>query len=475
MRVWHSGAAAGTRRAVVLVTVATLLAGCGLLPFGASSSSPSPSPTETMPSSACAVGDSVTPPDISDLSANGVPVEQVTTPLVVPFNGLEGGTPERPMSMRLEVVTSTSGSPVRFRATGGLLLESLVDDPLGEPEVTVFSEAGPEKCIAAVYLFSTTIGSVNVYVEGLNSTTAVFPIVTAREAARDVSLSVTESTVDSGESFEALVSVTDVFGNPIENAGVDLSLPPKGPGRFVTGANTFTVLTDPKGRASVEIQTRRGGALTVTAKGDLAACGPLENQYECPADRPIPGFEPASGTQKAKVRVVEPTVTVSSPAPGTAYSTGEKFDVNGTATGVREGTTVALLAGDAPLGASSVKADGSFAFRDVVATKGGTGDLGYVLKVGDLKAIPLDITVKDFTIVSYKRVAAGLRFRVASGAWKSGTIIELTRDGAPVSKIEVTSPGSEVILFAPDQAGFYQVQVSTSRGVVYGLEVQPVL
>jgi hypothetical protein len=379
------------------------------------------------------------------------------------------------MSMRLEVVTSTSGSPVRFRATGGLLLESLVDDPLGEPEVTVFSEAGPEKCIAAVYLFATTIGSVNVYVEGLNSTTVVFPVVTAREAARDVSLSVTESTVDSGESFEALVSVTDVFGNPIENAGVDLSLPPKGPGRFITGANTFTVLTDPKGRASVEIQTRRGGSLTVTAKGDLAACGPLENQYECPADRPIPGFEPASGAQKAKVRVVEPTVTVTAPAPGAAFSTGEKFDVNGTATGVREGTTVALLAGDAPLGASTVKADGSFAFRDVVATKGGTGDLGYVLKVGDLKAIPLDITVKDFTIVSYKRVAAGLRFRVASGAWKSGTIIELTRDGAPVSKIEVTSPGSEVILFAPDQPGFYQVQVSTSRGIVYGLEVQPVL
>lgn len=462
-------------RAGALVAGAILLTGCGLLPFGADSASPSPSPTETMPSSACAVGDSVTPPDIADLSANGVAAEQFTSPLVVPYNGLAGGTPERPMSLRLEVTTTTSGSPVRFRATGGLLLESLVDDPLGEPEVTVFSEAGPERCIAAVYLFATAVGPVNVYVEGLNSTTAVFPVVTAREAARNVSLSVTESTVDSGESFEALVNVTDVFGNPIENAGVDLSLPPKGPGRFITGANTFTVLTDPKGRASVEIQTRNGGTLNVTAKGDLAACGPLENQYECPADRPIPGFEPASGAQKTKVRVIEPRIEVTSPAAGTAYSTGEKFDVSGTATGVREGTTVALIAGDAPLGASTVKADGAFAFKDVTATKGGTGDLGYVVKVGDLKPVSLGITVKDFTIVSYKRVSAGLRFRVAAGAWKSGTIIELTRDGAPVSKIEVTSPGSEVILFAPDQPGFYQVQVSTSRGIVYGLEVQTVL
>lgn len=466
MRVWRAGA---------LVMGATLLAGCGLLPFGSSSSSPSPSPTETMPAAACATGDSVTPPDIADLTVNGIPAAQLTAPLVVPYNGLEGGTPERPMSMRLEVVTSTSGSPVRFRATGGLLLESLLEDPLGEAEVTVFSESGVERCTASVYLFATAIGEVNVYVEGLNSTSTLIPVVTAREAARNVSLSVTESTVDAGESFEAVVGVTDVFGNPIENAAIDLSLPPKGPGRFVTGANTFTVLTDPKGRASVEIQTRKGGSLTVTAKGDLAACGPLENQYLCPADRPIPGFEPARGTQKVKVRVVEPTVAVTSPSAGTAYSTGEKFDVAGRSTGVREGTTVALIVGDAPLGASTIKADGTFAFRDVTAQKGGTGDLGYVVKVGDLKPVPLDISVKDFTIVSYKRVSAGLRFRVAAGAWKAGTIIELTRDGAPVSKIEVTSPGSEVILFAPDQPGFYQVQVSTSRGIVYGLEVQPVL
>lgn len=466
MRVWRGGALAAT---------AALLAGCGLIPFGASSSSPSPTPTETMPAAACPDGDSVTAPDISAFSANGVPVEQVTTPLVVPYNGLEGGTPERPMVMRLEVVTSTSGSPVRFRATGGLLLGSLVDDTLGEAEVTVFSETGVERCIASVYLFSTTVGSANVYVEGLNSATALFPVVTAREAARDIALSVTESTVDAGESIEAIIRVTDVFGNPIENASIDLSLPPKGPGRFITGANTFTVLTDPKGRASVEIQTRGGGNLTVTAKGDLAACALLENQYECAADRPVPGFAAASGAQKARVRVIEPQASVTSPPAGTAYSTGETFDITGTTTGVREGTTVALIVGDLPLGASTVKADGSFEFRGVVAQKGGSGDLGYVVKVGDLRAVPLDVSVKDFTIMSYKRVDAGLRFRIAAGAWKAGTIIELTRDGAPVSKIEVTSPGGEVILFAPDVPGFYQVQVDTPRGIVYGLEVEPVL
>lgn len=466
MRVWQAGA---------VLCSAVLLAGCGLLPLGGDSESPSPSPTETMPLSACAEGDSVTPPDIRDLSINGVPADQVTTPLVVPYNGLEGGTAERPMVMRLEVITNTSGSPVRWRVTGGLLIESLIDDQVGESEVTVFSESGPERCIAAVYLFATTVGEVNVYVEGLNSTTTLIPVVTAREAARNVALSLTESSVDAGDIVEALVRVTDVFGNSIENAAVDLSVPAKGPGRFVTGANTFTVITDPKGRASVEIQTRSGGTLTVTAKGDLAACAPLENQYACPEDAPVPGFQKASGARKAKVSIVEPRAQITAPSPGTAYSTGEKFDITGSTTGVREGTTVALIAGGAPLAASTVKADGRFDFRDVTAQRGGSGDLGYVVKVGDLRGLPLDISVKDFTIRSYKRVGDELRFRIAAGAWKPGTVIELTRDGDPVGKITVTTRGSEVVIFAPDQPGFYQVQVKTSRGIVYGLDVQPVL
>lgn len=453
-----------------------LLSGCGL--FGSSDASPSPSATSSaMPASACPQGDSVSPPDIADFTADGTPVEQVRTPLVVPFFGLQGGTPERPSALRLEVVTSTSGSPVRFRVTGGQLLTSLTDDTLGESEITVFSEPGTERCIAAVYLFSTTVGTANVYVEGLNSATAVFNVVTAREAARDISLALSETSVDAGEVVDAVVRVTDVFGNPIENAAVDLSVPAKGPGVFVTGANTFTVLTDPKGRASVEIQTRanKGTTLRVTAKGDIADCLPLTNQYDCAVDQPIPGFAAASGPQRRTVTITEPSVTVTRPTAGTAYSTGEVFDVLGSSTGIKEGTPVRLVAGDAPAGTSTVKADGSFEFRDVTAQTGGSGDLGYVVYVGDLKPVPLDVRIKLFSIVSYKRVEAGLKFRVAAGAWPTGTIIELTRDGKPVTKIEVTSPGTDIYMLAPDTPGFYQVQVQTDRGIVYGLEVQPVL
>ena len=452
------------------------LSACGV--FGSSGSSPSPTvTTPTMPAAACAEGDSVTPPDIADFTLNGVPAAQFITSLVVPYNGLSGGSDGQPSILRLEVVTSASGAPVRFRASGAQLLSSLTDDTLGEPEVTVFSEAGAERCVASAYLFSTAVGPAKVVVEGLNSAEATFNVITTREASRNVSLSLSAGTVNAGSSIDAVVSITDVFGNPIENASVDLSLPAKGPGVFVTGANTFTVLTDPKGRASVEIQTRanKGGTLKVTAKGDLAACQPLANQYTCDADQPVPGFAAASGPQSRSITITAPSVTITKPSPGTAYSTGELFDVQGATKGVKEGTTVRLVAGDGPAGASTVKANGTFTFRDVLAQTGGSGDLGYVVYVGELKPVPLDIRVKTFSIVSYKRVEAGLKFRVAAGAWPNGTIIELTRDGKGVSKLEVTESGKDVYLLAPDTPGFYQVQVDTSRGIVYGVKVQPVL
>ena len=430
-----------------------------------------------MPLAACPAGDSVTPPDVENLTVNGVPATAVTTPLVVPYQGLEGGDEQRPSVLRLEITTSTSGSPVTFKATGAQLVETLTGTTPATAELTVFSEAGPEKCVAVAYVFSTMVGEGAVRAQGLNEEVVTFPVVTVREAARNVDLEVSDAKVDAGDTFDAVVGVTDVFNNPVENASVDLLLPEKGAGTFATGANTFTVLTDTKGRASVAITTRpgRGTSLAVTAKGDLAACRPFENQYACLANQPIPEFAAASGTQKVKVLITEPSVEITQPSAGTAYSTGESFDISGKTTGVKEGTTVSLLLGDSPQGASTIKADGTFAFTNVVAQGKGTGDLGYVVIVTGLKPTSVDVNVKTFSIVSHKVVAPGLKFRVAIGAWKAGTIITLTRDGAPIAETEVTEPGKDLYIVVPQAPGFYQVQVTTSRGIVYGLEVEPVL
>lgn len=468
---------AAWRRSVALTAGVVVLAGCGLLPSSRESSSPPASPTSTMPAAACAAGDSVTPPDVDNLTINGIPAAAFNTPLVVPYQGLEGGDEQRPSVLRLEITTSTSGSPVTFRATGAQLVETLTGTTPAAGELTVFSEAGPEKCVAVAYAFSTVVGEGAIRAQGLNEEVVTFPVVTVREAARDVDLEVSAAKIDAGDPIDAIVQVTDVFGNPVENASVDLVLPEKGPGTFATGANTFTVLTDPKGRASVAITTRegRGTSLSVTAKGDLAACRPFENQYACLANQPIPEFDAASGPQKVKVVITEPSVDITEPSAGASYSTGESFDIKGKTIGVKEGTTVRLLLGDSPQGASTVKADGTFSFTNVIAQGKGSGDLGYVVIVGELKPTPIDVNVKAFSIISHKVVAAGLKFRVAIGAWKAGTIIELTRDGAPVTKIEVTTPGPDLYIVAPNTPGFYQVQVTTSRGIVYGLKVDPVL
>ena len=121
------------------------LTGCSI--FGSSSPSPSPtSTTPTMPAAACAEGDSVTPPDIADFTLDGVAAAQFATPLVVPYNGLKGSSDGQPSVLRLEVVTSTSGAPVRFRATGAQLLSSLTDDTLGRvtsPTLSLWGEEDP--------------------------------------------------------------------------------------------------------------------------------------------------------------------------------------------------------------------------------------------------------------------------------------------------------------------------------------------
>ena len=240
--------AQGAWAAAATAVAAFGLTGCSI--FGSSSPSPSPtSTTPTMPAAACAEGDSVTPPDIADFTLDGVAAAQFATPLVVPYNGLKGSSDGQPSVLRLEVVTSTSGAPVRFRATGAQLLSSLTDDTLGEPEVTVFSEAGPERCVASAYLFSTVTGPAKVVVEGLNSAEAALTVITTREASRDVSLSLSAATVDAGETVDAIVAVTDVFGNPIENASVDLSLPAKGPGVSTALATSGSGVVGPAERS----------------------------------------------------------------------------------------------------------------------------------------------------------------------------------------------------------------------------------
>ena len=453
------------------IVVAALLAACsgGVDEAVETTSAPAPSPTVTTPVSACPVGESTVPPELSDLTVNGAPLTPAPISLMVPFLGLQGGLPDRPSVIRIEATASTSGSPVTFTANGAQLLEVLDDSGWEQAPatLTVFSQPGAQRCTATAYLFSTKVGTASVDIAGATNVSASFTVVTTREAARNLSLKVPVREVNAGDPVQAIVDVTDAFGNPVENASVDFVVPPKGPGLFAAGTNSFTVLTDPKGRAAIAINTLRdkGTELIIRARGDLAACRPLENQYLCKEGEPVIGFAPASGNQKAIVTILAPTLSVTSPAPGTVLNAGETFDVVASTTGLPAGTPARVQAGGFPVGTGAVAADGSVLIERV-PVQSGVSD--YTLVVDGVEPVPLDVSVKRFGIVSYKVVPTGLKFRVTPGAFAAGTIIELTRDGVSVGRIEIVDQGADLYLFATDEPGVYQVQAEGPAGMVYG-------
>ncbi len=453
------------------IAVVALLAACsgGVDEAVETTSAPAPSPTVTTPVSACPVGESTVPPELSDLTVNGAPLTPAPISLMVPFLGLQGGLPDRPSVIRIEATASTSGSPVTFTANGAQLLEVLDDSGWEQAPatLTVFSQPGAQRCTATAYLFSTKVGTASVDIAGATNVSASFTVVTTREAARNISLKVPTREVNAGDPVQAIVDVTDAFGNPVENASVDFVVPPKGPGIFAAGTNSFSVLTDPNGRAAIAINTvrDRGSELLVRARGDLASCMPLENQYACKDNEPVLGFGAASGSQKVLVTLLEPTLSVSSPAPGTVLNAGESFDVVATTTGLPPGTPARVQAGGFPLGTGAVQADGTVVIERVVAQ---SGVEDYTLVVDGVAPVSLDVNVKSFGIVSYKVVPTGLKFRVTPGAFDAGTIIELTRDGLSVARIEIVDPGADLYMFATDEPGIYQVQVAGAAGMIYG-------
>ncbi|MFM9135192.1 MAG: Ig-like domain-containing protein [bacterium] len=468
LRRWSRGS---VPRAAASLLALGVLAGCsgGVEQAVETSASPTLAPTPTAPSSACPVGESTVPPELSDLTVNGAPLTPAPISLVVPYLGLQAGTPDRPSVIRIEATASASGSPVTFTAVGAQLLEVLDDSgwALAPDTLTVFSQPGAQRCTATAYLFSTKVGTAAVEIAGKTNVSASFNVVTTREAARNISLKVPVREVNAGDAVQAIADVTDAFGNPVENASVDFVVPPKGPGLFAAGTNSFTVLTDPKGRAAIAISTMRdkGSELLIRARGDLAACLPLENQYACKESEPVIGFTPASGSQKALVSVLAPTLSVSSPVPGTVLNAGETFDVVASTTGLPPGTPARVQAGGFPVGTGAVAADGSVLIERV-PVQPGVSD--YTLVVDGVEPVSLDVSVKRFGIVSYKVVPTGLKFRVTPGAFAAGTIIELTRDGVSVGRIEIVDQGADLYMFATDEPGVYQVQAEGAAGMVYG-------
>lgn len=447
-----------------------------LMLVSACTGSTTQSPTTSAPPSPtapCPEGTSTLPPQISNLSVDGVTARTFRKIMIVPYAGLDTGTPEQPSVVRIEVQTDTSGAPVTFTAPGAGLIESLEDNWLEAPDqLTVFSVPGTGLCLASVYLLSTETGSITVTAQGQSVESTTIPVTTVPASARFVRARLAPTSVLAGDSSSVTVSVTDVFGNPVQGVGIDLQVPRRGPARFATGSDRTTLITDSSGRASIDISTRagQGTEATVTVRSDVRDCQPLLSQTRCGIDEPIPGAAPGRARQEVDLTVTQPSVTLTRPAAGTAYSSGQTFTVAARTTGVPLGTLAQVQIGDSVVALSNVRDDGAIEIADVPAQ---VTNAGYFLVVAGVKRVPIGISVRSFSLLTYTLDEDRLLFDVATGAWPQGTKIVLTRDGAEVKRRSVQAQGRNLEIVAPYVPGLYQVQVRSGGRDVRG--EQPLL
>lgn len=172
--------------------------------------------------------------------------------------------------------------------------------------------------------------------------------------------------------------------------------------------------------------------------------------------------------------VTSGTVTVISPKPGSAISSGGYFGVTATTTGVPAGSTAYLTLNGLAKAKSAVTADGSIRIQWVPAE---TGD--YAVRIGPAPAIlesskfRLDIKPFGITAHDYLPVPSGapptVQFTIATGNWARGTTITLTRDGRATANVTTGAVGTPVTLAVPAGPGRYQVRVNSRQGFVYGM------
>lgn len=435
-------------------------------------------PTEaTTTAPPCPVGESTTPPVVRDLTFDSVTAQTFRTTLTVPYAGLDGGALDRPSIVRAEVKTAASNAPVTFVAAGGRILDQLGDDwPNASDQLTVFSVAGTNVCVAGTYLFATKVGTVEFLAQGANDERATVEVVTVPDAARNVSVRASADAVLAGETVEAEITVTDVFGNRVPSATVVITTPRNGPGSFFNGSRRAVVLTDERGQASVELVTRagRGDSLRINVRGESAACEIAINQFACDENQPVVGFAAAQSKVRASVAIRQPDITLTSPSAGTRLSAGQRFAVRATTAGVATGTLAQLKLGDAVIALGSVDEDGTLTMRDIVAAPTSSSNR-YSLLIAELPRVEIDLVVLPFGITGAQSSEDEITFSIAAGAWPVGTRIALLRNDSQVSRATVVTSGSTLTITVPSAPGIYQVRARGNGVVIDGERPYPIL
>ncbi|MEZ5117466.1 MAG: serine protease [Candidatus Nanopelagicales bacterium] len=256
---------------------------------------------------------------------------------------------------------------------------------------------------------------------------------------------------------------------------------------------TIMVCADGVNAAGQVIDTCQGdsgGPLLSGAGADARLVGVVSFGVACAGDTPgvytrlsaylnwLSGLGVPIGGGTTPPPTGEATVVITSPADGSAISSGGLFGVSATTTGVAAGTPAFLTLNGSAKASTTVQANGNVRF-DNTAVGGGSwipaeaGD--YAVRICGSTCGPVQATsetvsldIVPFQIVGDPAFTAGLRFTVATGNWAPGTRIYVTRNGVAAGSGRVVRTGERIVIQTQDRAGTYQVRVSSHQGYVYG-------
>jgi hypothetical protein len=396
---------------------------------------------------------------ISNLSIGGIPAGDYTGSINVPYNGIASSTNDTAVEVRF--TAAVPGAAVEVSTSrGGLTLSDSDNWSSGASSLVVTTDT---RGVGLAYLHSVRIGVARLSVSASRVITAPVTVVSPKQAARDVSLSVESTQITARQRDLVTVVVRDAFGNVVPESRVDISLAVGSAGRFAGGALQVSVRTDSTGAAQTEVITNAldRGEIILIARGDLPECD-FRNQFLCPVNEPGSAFKAAGGTQRVVVKVEGRAIHVTSPHRNTPLSTNQFFVANARVTGVAFGEIALLKMGRREIARTRVSVDGTVRFPAIRAV----GDGVYGMSV-DGMAARVQVKVVTFGISGIQR-ARGLAVNVSPGAWARGTSIALTRNGRVIANARVMRLHQTVVFRVPQISGTYQVQVRTRLGIVPG-------
>ncbi|HVV74970.1 MAG TPA: hypothetical protein VHC43_02965 [Mycobacteriales bacterium] len=208
-----------------------------------------------------------------------------------------------------------AGKPVTFTMSNGQVAKQGALTPTSTTSVTVAADAAG---FAFADVTSTKSGAhtVTASADSATASSTVTYQTPTSDKARTIKIAPASTTITRGTSGKFTATVTDAFGNPVANVGLQFTQ--SGPGN-IAGSSSATLTTAADGTASVTVTTAATDSgpgsvvATISAGGAGSQCGQLANQGTPPAA--TAGACTATATYTVSAPVVATSVVVQAAGP----------------------------------------------------------------------------------------------------------------------------------------------------------------